>query len=135
MLPTRLQSLHLDVLASPSSLLRLLTPQANLEIFKDQTLTTVRREQPGKEIVLITAENGKQSEMSRPVVTILKYYKLQLQKFRREQQCPQYSLTSTNTYKHNTNSDKHTHACGHSVYHLSLVSLWNKSTQYIEPKM
>ena len=45
MLPTRLQSLHLDVLASPSSLLRLLTPQANLQIFKDQTLTTVRREQ------------------------------------------------------------------------------------------
>ena len=45
MLPTRLQSLHLDVLASPSSLLRLLTPQANLEIFKDQTLTAVRREQ------------------------------------------------------------------------------------------
>ena len=32
-----------------------------------------------KEIVLITAENGKQSEMSRPVLTILKYYKLQLQ--------------------------------------------------------
>ena len=90
---------------------------------------------PGKEIVLITAENGKQSEMSRPVLTILKYYKLQLQKFRREQQCQQYSLTSTNTYKHNTNSDKHTHACGHSVYHLSLVSLWNKSMQYIEPKM
>ena len=79
MLPTRLQSLHLDVLASPSSLLRLLTPQANLEIFKDQTLTTMRREQPGKEIVLITVENGKQSEMSRPVLTILKYYKLQLQ--------------------------------------------------------
>ena len=34
---------------------------------------------PGKEIVLITVENGKQSEMSRPVLTILKYYKLQLQ--------------------------------------------------------
>ena len=51
---------------------------------------------PGKEIVLITAENGKQSEMSRPVLTILKYYKLQLQMSRPEQQCPQYSLTSTN---------------------------------------
>ena len=84
---------------------------------------------PGKEIVLITAENGKQSEMSRPVLTILKYYKLQLQMSRREQ-WPLYKYQ-----RYNTNSDKHTHACGHSVYHFSLVSLWAKSTQYVEPKM
>ena len=85
---------------------------------------------PGKEIVLITAENGKQSEMSRPVLTILKYYKLQLQMAR-----AMPAILAHKYQRSNTNSDKHTHACGHSVYHLSLVSLWNKSMQYIEPKM